>query len=135
MKNPDEVDYMVGALDRPVDRPAVADIGLDGMHLAHIAEGEHMHSLVRVAAGHPNAISSSRQCQDHIAADEAGAAEYCDELGVLADGGHECLGFGLPSARFLIRFPAEGKGRERSFPVPSSMRARNLEKCVEMPIS
>ena len=76
----DQVDDMVGALDGAVDRPADADIGLDGHDLPDSAERLQMAGDVGPARRDADAVAALGE-RPHHAADEAWSAENGDQLG------------------------------------------------------
>ena len=77
----DEIDHRVGAFDRAVDRPAIAEIRLDRLDLPDHAERLQVAGEIGTAHRHADAVAALRQRLHDIAADEARAAEDGDELG------------------------------------------------------
>ena len=75
----DEVDDGIGAVDGAIDRPAVADIGLDRLDPADRAERLEMAGEIRPADRGADAPAALQQRADHMTADEARAAEDRDQ--------------------------------------------------------
>jgi hypothetical protein len=74
----------VGAVEGALQRRDVADIGLDHVDLAHVAQQPHLVGQVRVADRHADAPAGLGQIAHGLGPHEAGAAEDGDE--VLHDG-------------------------------------------------
>ena len=75
----DEVDDRVGAVDGAVDRPAVAEIGLDRLDPADHAERLEMAGEIGPADGGAHAPAALQERADDMAAEEARAAEDRDQ--------------------------------------------------------
>ena len=73
---------MVGPGSRVPDRGRVAQIGLDGVDLADDAHGLQMAGEIGAADRGADAPAALRERADHVAADEARAAEHRDETTV-----------------------------------------------------
>ena len=101
-----EVDHGVGALDGARDRVGVAEVGLDELHLADIADDLEVEAEMRAAHGHAHAPAVVDELADHVLADEAGAAEHYGQFRgerVLSEG----VGHGGALSPSRARLPAE----------------------------
>ena len=78
-ENADEIDRGFGPAQRGGERIGIADIGLDGMDLADVAERLQMECEVGTPRGDADAPAVARQRPDDMPADEARAAEYRDD--------------------------------------------------------
>ena len=87
----DQVDHGVGAGHRPVDRGAVAQVGLHRHDLADAAERLQMGGEVGPAAGGADAPAVPRQGAHDVAAEEAGGAEHGDDRLLFSNEGHDTL--------------------------------------------
>jgi hypothetical protein len=85
-----QIDRSVGADQRRGDRGGIAQVGLDRMDLADIAERLQEAGKIRPANGDADAPAAPRQRAHDIAPDETRAAENCDEaLADIGGFGHE----------------------------------------------
>ena len=82
---------MGGALDRAVDRPAHAQIGLHRLDLADIAERLDMAGKLGPPGGDADQIAALGERPDDMPADKARASENGDEFRGLEDFGHGWL--------------------------------------------
>jgi hypothetical protein len=105
---------MVGALNGAVDRPPDADIGLDGLYLAGIAERLQVAGKVGPAAADADAVAAHGQCAHDMAANEPGPTENGDELGDLEDFGHGWLRSCIATV-FIMIFAGKAKGERTGF--------------------
>jgi hypothetical protein len=80
-KDADQVDHRVGADQRPVDRPSIAQVRLDGLDLPDGAERVQVAGQIGPAHRHAHAVTTLGQRMHHVAADKARAPENRDELG------------------------------------------------------
>jgi hypothetical protein len=98
----DEVDDRIGALDGAVDRPAVAEIGLDRVDPAHAAARLEMAGEIGPADGGTDTPAALQEGAHEMAAEEAGAAKDRHQTLVVGHPRHcRTLPRSLGRARFL----------------------------------
>ena len=83
VQDADEVHDRIRILDRAVDRPAIAQIGLDRHDLADRAERLQMAGEIGPADRDAHAPAVPRQRAHRMAADESGPAEDRDQLSAM----------------------------------------------------
>ena len=88
VEDADEIDDGAGAGHRAFDRLPVADVGLNGMDLPHRPQRLQMAGQIGPAHGGAHAVAALGQRADHIAPDEARAAEDRDDVALDFSGAH-----------------------------------------------
>ena len=79
VEHPDQVHAGLGPVQRPADRGGVADIGLDHLDLADVAQHAQAVAATDVPGRDADAPALFRQRPDDLATDEAGASKDGDE--------------------------------------------------------
>ena len=100
----DQIDHRVCPLDRAFDRPAMAQIGLNGGDLADIAQRLQMKGEVGPADGDAHPVAALRQRAHDMAADKSRSAKHRHHFGKVCLFGHRCLRISLRHALATYRF-------------------------------
>ena len=138
----DQIDDDVGVARRGLDRAGMAQVGLHGVDLPDPAERLQMAGELRPAHRDADAVMALGERADHVAAEEARAAENGDERVVAGLDGHAALGRARVraggwrggAAEYRIGRCCIGAGRRRSArpaaidnPKPSPMSAPDAQ--------
>jgi hypothetical protein len=83
MQNCHQIDHMICALHCAINRPAEAQVCLNGLYLADTAKRLQMDGKVRAAHGNTYAVAAFGQGAHHMAAHKAGTTEDGDKFGVI----------------------------------------------------
>ena len=75
----DQIDRDVGVAQRHRNRLREAQVGLNGVDLAHPAHGPQEAAKLRPAHGHADAVAAVGERAHHVAAQKSGAAKHGDE--------------------------------------------------------
>jgi hypothetical protein len=100
----DQIDHRIGALDGAVDRPAIAEIGLDRMDPADAAARLEMAGEIGPAHGGADAPAALQERAHEMAAEEAGAAKDRHQTLVVDRSRHSRNLPGLPARATIHAF-------------------------------